>query len=172
MSEPFLGEVRIFGFNFAPRNWALCTGQVLPIAQNTALFSLLGTQYGGTGTTTFALPNLQGAIPAGMGTGAGLSPIVIGETGGTMTEVLNVNQIPSHTHSPLCNNDAADSASPGGEVWAPDVAGSKVYAGGSSGQMAPGTLTMTGGSLPHNNLQPLLVLNYCIALAGIFPSRN
>ena len=172
MSESFLGEVRIFGFNFAPRNWALCSGQILPISQNTALFSLLGTQYGGNGITTFALPNLQGTVPAGMGNGAGLTPIVIGETGGTMIEVLNLAQIPAHTHTPLCNNDAADSTNPGGEVWAPDVAGSKVYAAGPSGQMAAGALAPTGGSLPHNNLQPFLVLNYCIALAGIFPARN
>jgi microcystin-dependent protein len=166
MSEPFIGQIILVGFNFAPRGWAFCQGQLLSIAQNTALFSLLGTTYGGNGQTTFALPDLRGRVPIGFGQGPGLQNYVLGQTGGQETHTLISNEMPSHNHGLGANsNDAVDS-NPVNNFPAAQGA----YANTANGQMSPTQLT--GGSQPHNNLQPYLVLNYCIALVGIFPSRN
>lgn len=170
--DPFVGEIRVFGFNFAPRGWAFCDGQLLPLSQNTALFSLLGTFYGGDGRSNFALPNLQGQVARGVGQGSGLSNVDIGETGGVETVTLLSTEMPQHTHVPQSNNTQADSSSPAGEYWAPEAAGSNTYNTTGAGNMNAGVLGAVGGTLPHNNLQPYLVLNFCIALQGVYPSRS
>jgi microcystin-dependent protein len=170
MSQPFLGEIRIFPYNFAPRGWAFCSGQILPIAQNTALFSLLGTTYGGNGQTTFALPDLRGRVAMSSGQGPGLSPYSLGEVSGSETVTLISAQMPSHNHLMQgSNNDATDSA-PQGNV--PAVIPSGGYTATPTTQMNPAALTQAGGNQPHTNIQPFLILNFCIALEGIFPSRN
>jgi microcystin-dependent protein len=172
MSEPFLGQIQITGFNFAPFGWALCNGQLLPISQNTALFSLLGTQFGGDGRSNFALPNLQGITPIGMGNGTGLTPIEIGETGGEAGVTLLATQMPAHSHAANCNSGMGDQYAPPGNYWATDAGGNNEYGSTSNSVMAPGTIGAAGGSQPHSNLQPYLVLNFIIALQGIFPSRS
>lgn len=172
MADPFLAEIKIFGFNFPPRNWAFCAGQLLPISQNTALFALVGTQYGGDGRTTFGLPNLQGIVPIHQGNGPGLSPRVVGQTGGVETVTLSVAQMPAHTHAAVCNSAPGNDYGPANDVWAQDAGGGNEYAAAASGQMNTAALTPAGGGQPHNNLQPFLSINYCIALAGIFPPRS
>lgn len=173
MSEPFIGEIRIFAGNFAPRGWAFCQGQLLPIAQNDALFALLGTTYGGDGRTTFALPNLAGRIPIHQGTGPGLSPRPIGQAGGTETVTVSAQEMPSHTHAALCSNTGSNQASPVGNFWSTDPGGNTAaYSNTAGSQMATTAIGTTGGGQPHNNLQPFLVINYIIALQGIFPSRS
>ena len=169
MSEPFIGEIRIFGFNFAPRGWALCNGQLLSIAQNTALFSLLGTMYGGNGQTTFGLPDLRGRVPVHFGQGPGLSNYSQGEVAGSETVTLTQNQAPAHSHLVAASNGAADSTRPAGKVPA---TGGGYAAAGDGSTMNPAMVNSSGGSQPHENIQPYLVLNFCIAVAGIFPSRN
>lgn len=170
MSEPFLGEIRLFGFNFAPKGWAPCNGQTMPIAQNTALFAVLGTQYGGNGSTTFALPNLQGSVTLGVD----FNTYLPGSTGGSETVTLQATQIPSHTHGVNCSTDPGNAYGPPGNVWAPDAGGNAEYAAAASGsdQMNANAISVAGGGQPHNNLQPFTVLNYCIALVGIFPPRS
>ena len=166
MAEPFIGQIILFAGNFAPRGYALCAGQLLPIAQNTALFSILGTTYGGNGQTTFALPDLRGRVPLGQGQGPGLSSYSLGQSSGAETHTLNVTEMPQHAHLP----QAAD-----GDQTTNRAAGSVPAKGGvySTSPNASGAPTgAAGGSQPHNNLQPHLALNYCIALEGIFPSRN
>ncbi|MGZ3837493.1 MAG: phage tail protein [Flavisolibacter sp.] len=169
MATPYIGEIRLFGGNFAPFGWAFCNGQLLSIAENSALFNLIGTTYGGDGQNTFALPDLQGRVPLHMGTGPGLSAFVIGESGGTETETLTVSQIPSHTHV-VSAAASGQSDNPAGNVW-----------GGSTGGLpysaSPGTLTMnagsiqaSGGSQPHENMTPFLVVSYIIAIEGVYPS--
>jgi len=165
MSEPFLGEIRVVGFNFAPRGWALCNGQLLPINQNTALFSILGTTYGGNGTTTFALPNLQGRVPLHFGNG-----FVQGQSGGEEGHVLIPAEIPGHSHSAMANASSADAAAPGGNFWGNSQQSN--YAAIANTTMAAGTVSPAGGGQAHQNLKPFLVLNFVIALVGIFPSRN
>jgi len=172
MSEPFVAEIRIFGFNFAPVGWAQCEGQLLPIAQNAAVFSLLGTSFGGDGRSTFGLPNLQGNAPMHWGNGAGLSVRDIGETEGEATITLTSSQIPAHTHPVECNTGDGDDYGPPGRVWAPDAAANNEYATSTDSHMAPAAISTQGGGLPHNNLQPYLVMNFCIALEGLFPSRS
>ena len=176
MSEPFLAEIRIVAFNFVPQAWAFCDGQILPISQNTALFSLIGTSYGGNGVSTFALPNLQGSAPMSSGTGAGLTPRVIGETGGETAVTLLTSQMPTHSHAVNCDAATGTASSPIGGVWAATKKGKNAvnhYAAAPNGtQMNPQCLTLLGGNQPHNNLQPYLTLNFIIALQGIFPSRN
>ncbi len=191
MSNPFLGQIAIFGFNFAPRGWALCNGQILAISQNTALFSLLGTTYGGNGTTTFALPNLQSRVPMHMGQGPGLSNVVEGETIGNENVALLINNLPSHSHvmslgttaaSMNVKNGAGNVQSPVGNIPAIEAAGvTATYstlppdaAMGTAAISLSGTPTaaLTGSNIPFDIHQPSLVLNFCIALAGIFPSRN
>lgn len=172
MADPFLGEIRLFGFNFAPVGWAMCQGQLLPISQNTALFSLLGTSYGGNGTTTFALPDLRSRVPLSMGQGAGLSNYVIGQAGGNENVTLLASQLPAHSHSVNASSTAAAADRPAGAVLG--HAGVNTYAAGPDGAtvMNAGMIANTGGSQPHSNLQPFLTLNFCIALQGIYPSRN
>lgn len=173
MSEPFLGQIQIFPYNFAPRGWAFCNGQIMPIAQNTALFSLLGTTYGGNGQTTFALPDLRGRFPNSSGQGPGLSNYSLGEVGGSENETLTINNMPAHNHpySPLANNSEAGQAKPANRFMG--KADSAVYANTQDGTaMGLQSTNLTGGSQPFPLMNPYLTLNYCIALEGIFPSRN
>jgi microcystin-dependent protein len=176
MSEPFLAEIRAFGFNFAPLGWAFCDGQVMPLSQNTALFSLLGTYFGGDGRTNFGLPNLQASVPLQQGQGPGLSDYVLGESGGVPTVNLLTTQIPSHSHALQCSTATADDTSPVGAIPAAPQAlrGQHFFAStpGSSPVMKANLLAPAGGNQPHNNLPPYLALNFCIALTGIFPSRS
>lgn len=177
MSEPFLGQIAIYGFNFAPRGWAMCNGQILPIAQNTALFSLLGTTYGGNGQTTFALPNLQSRVPIHFGQGPGLSSYDLGQAAGTESDTLTVNQLPSHNHPVNCAQGAPTTAKPAGNLLAnlsidPPPTTANIYAPTATNTMLPTMIGLTGGNQPFGILQPYLALNFCIALEGIFPSRN
>lgn len=174
MSEPFIAEVRIFAGNFAPRNWAFCNGQLLPISQNTALFSLIGTTYGGDGHTTMALPNLQGRAPMHPGRGPGLTARRLGERGGSETITLSEAQMPNHTHTMRASTALAASRDPEGAALARSR-GAAAYQDQTSQNltsMASQTLQNSGGSQPHNNMQPFLTLNFIIALAGLYPSRD
>jgi microcystin-dependent protein len=170
MSEPFIGEIHMMANTYAPRNYAYCNGQVLPIQQNTALFSLLGTQFGGNGTSTFALPNLQGRAAMGAGAGPGLTPRTIGEAGGSEAVSLLSTQMPGHSHGLAAQSSPADRGNALGarlaqtadDVYAAPVAG---------GPLAAGALAAVGGGQPHNNMQPFLAIGFVIALQGIFPSR-
>ena len=170
MADQFVAEIRIFGFTFPPVGWAACQGQILAISQNTAVFSLVGTFYGGNGTSNFALPNLQGMVPINQGNGPGLTPRVVGESGGAATVTLTA--VPPHTHAAACSTINGNDYGPTNDVWAPDAAGGSEYAGAGPGQMNAASLSPTGGGLPHNNLQPYVAMNYCIALSGIFPPRG
>jgi microcystin-dependent protein len=176
MSEPFLGEIRMFGGNFAPRGWAFCNGQILAIAQNTALFSLLGTTYGGNGQTTFALPDLRGRVPMHWGQGPGLTPRSLGETGGSENVTLLSNQMPAHTHSLNANTNQGETFSPGGGVAAAAVDSSQqplnIYSTTANTTMSPQAIAAAGGSQPHDNMQPFECVSFIIALEGIYPSRN
>jgi len=172
MSDPYIGEIRSFGFNFAPKGWAQCDGQLLPIAQNTALFSILGTTYGGDGKSTFALPNLSGSVAMGTGQGSGLTLRDLGETGGAETATLSTQQIPAHSHPANANAGNGNQATPAGNFWAQDLGRSKEYGDAGPAQMAAGAIGNAGGGQPHFNLQPYQVLNYCIALQGIYPPRG
>ncbi len=173
MSDQFLAEIRIFPFNFAPKGWAFCNGQILPISQNTALFSLLGTTYGGDGKSTFALPNLQGNAPMHPGQGQGLSLRDLGEEGGSESVTLLVSEIPVHTHSLMADSsDPAESNDPTGNVMCRSKNGNAYTTDIKLTQMAFQGLPPAGGSLPHNNMQPYLTLNFCIALQGVFPPRG
>lgn len=171
MAEPFIGEIKMFGGNFAPRQYALCNGQLLPISQNTALFSLLGTTYGGNGQTTFGLPDLRGRVPLHHGHGPGLSQRTLGETFGTETVTLNNAQMPMHNHAQQASTSPATSAA--GPSGAPAAAATPLY-GSDSPQvaMAAPAVSPSGGGQPHDNMAPYLTLNFIIALQGIFPSRN
>ena len=183
MSDQFVAEIRVFGFNFAPKDWAQCNGQLLPISQNTALFSLLGTTYGGNGTTTFALPNLMGCVPLHVGRnqpGPGLSVYDLGQTAGSDSVTVLQNEMPMHTHAPTVSSANASVTTCSSNQMAKPFKGS--LQSSSTGlfyspnapqtQMSVQSITVQGGSLPHNNMMPTLVLNYCIALRGIFPARN
>ena len=179
MSDPFVGQISAFGFNFPPVGWALCQGQTLPISQNTALFSLLGTQFGGNGTTTFQLPNLQGNVPVGQGTGAGLSTYVMGETDGVPNVTVTVAQTPPHNHTYSVQALPPGLAAPAtGSVPSRATGGSgplDVYATpavGTATTLALSSIAPAGGNQPHNNMQPSLAINWCIALQGVFPSRS
>ncbi len=165
MSDQYLSEIRIFSFNFPPKGWAFCNGQLLPINQNQALFSLLGTTYGGNGTTTFALPDLQGRTPLHMGNGH-----IEGERGGESAHTLIMSEMPAHTHAAAANATAAGQTSPAGNYWG--NGGQTIYASTPNAVMNAAAVTSVGGNQPHENMSPYLVLNFCIALAGIFPSRN
>lgn len=175
MSDPFLGEIRIFPFNFAPRGWLMCNGQVLPIAQYTAIFSLLGTTYGGNGTANFALPNFQGYFPLDQGQGVGLTDRILGEQGGEPTVTLLTTQIPQHNHIVNCAATGG-SGSPSGTVFGGGGRGKQpayaAYASGSVGQMNPNAVAQAGSTQPHDNMMPYLTLNFCIAMTGVFPSRS
>lgn len=175
MSDQFVGEIRIFAGNFAPVGWAFCNGQILPISQNTALFSLLGTQFGGNGTSNFALPNLQGNVPVGQGTGVGLTPRVIGETGGEQNVTLSQATMASHSHQMSGAVTSGSSVTPDPTMALadpPTVVPIYQTSLGSPATLSAGAVTPNGGSQPHNNLQPFLVLNFIIALEGIFPPRS
>ena len=174
MSDQFLAEIRIFPFNFPPTGWAFCNGQIMPISQNTALFALLGTTYGGDGKTTFALPNMLDNAPMQPGQGQGLSLRDLGEIGGSQTVTLLQSEIPLHTHQMLASGSPSSTNIPSATTVLARSAGGSAYDTdplGPAVQMAPQTLTLTGGGLPHNNLMPYLTLNFCIALQGIFPQR-
>jgi microcystin-dependent protein len=167
--SPFIAEITLFGGNFAPRGYALCAGQVLAISQNTALFSILGTTYGGNGQTTFALPDLRGRVPVGQGQGPGLSNVDLGQQAGAETVTLTSGQMPAHTHTAAATQAGATSTRPANNV----PSGGGAYNPTSDGStLAAGFIATTGGSQPHENHQPYLGLNYIIALEGIFPSRN
>jgi len=176
MSEPFIAEVRMWGLNFAPRGWALCDGQLLPIAQNTALFSLLGTTYGGDGRTTLGLPNLKGRAPMHPGSGPGLTTRRLGETGGFETHTLTEQEIPAHNHGVLASSDAGGAVNtpednlpvPASGRGAPSRYGTALP----QGAMSNLTVQNTGGGQAHNNMQPFLTLTFTIALQGLFPSRS
>lgn len=184
MSNPFVAEIRIFAGNFAPTGWALCNGQLMPISQNTALFSLLGTTYGGDGKSTFALPNLQGSAPMQQGQGPGLSQRFLGESGGEQTVTLLQTEMPSHSHTMQTTATAATVAAATNNQWAMAQAGGAKGGGGSiinmystttnSGlaQMSPFATSIAGGSLPHNNMPPFLGLTFIIAMQGVFPPRT
>jgi microcystin-dependent protein len=166
MSEPFLAEVRIFSFSFAPAGWAFCNGQLLPINQNQALFSLLGTTYGGDGRTTFGLPNLQGRVPVHVGQG-----IIQGQSAGEQSHTLNLSEMPAHTHTPVGSTTSPPTASSiAGNLWTANAA--DPFAVSPNTAMNPNCILPAGGSQPHDNMTPCLTLNFCIALQGIFPSRN
>ena len=171
MSDQFVAEIRIFGFNFAPTGWAMCNGQLMPISQNTALFSLLGTTYGGDGKSTFALPDLEGSAPMHPGTGQGLTPRDLGELGGSQFVTLLNSEIPNHTHVLSGSNNLGDSPLPSQNSLARYANAYNTDTTSNLVAMAPEALAPAGGSLPHNNMQPYLTLNFCIALQGIFPQR-
>lgn len=167
MAEPFLSEIRLFSFNFAPKGWALCNGQLLPINQNQGLFSLLGTTYGGDGRTTFGLPNLQGRVPIHMGSGH-----TLGEAGGEQAHTLTISEIPTHTHVLSGSSTSGNSPIPASNLLA--ASNNQIYrpSDNNLAAMSATSVTNVGGSQAHLNMQPFLVLNFCIALQGIFPSQN
>jgi microcystin-dependent protein len=178
MSQPYVGEIRCFGFNFAPRDWAFCNGQIIPIQQNPALFAVLGTTYGGNGQTTFGLPNLQGQIPMHWGNGPAGFVTVIGEPMGVATVTLLQSEMPQHNHQIEAadpGNAANRIATPTGTSFLSASKGATVYQKPPvtpNVTFSPRTIGLAGGTLPHDNMQPYLTLNICIALFGIFPSRN
>lgn len=175
MADPFVAEIRIFPFNFAPKGWAWCDGQLMPLSQNTALFSLLGTTYGGNGKSNFALPDLQGRAPMHPGQGPGLSFHDLGETGGSETVTLLESEIPSHSHTYQAAGILADGPVPAGALLAAPVSDAPYLAASPSPpmvQMAPESLAPAGGDAPHNNLMPYLTFYFNIALQGVFPPRT
>ena len=173
--NPFLGQILMVAFNFAPLGWALCNGQLMPINQNQALFSLLGTTFGGNGTTDFALPNLQGRVPVHMGSN-GSSNYVMGQIGGAESVALTVNNLPAHSHTANCNSLPGTSSEPAKNFWAETApltrTGPFSYAASSNAQMAPTAIGMTGGNVPVSVVDPYLCINFIIALEGIYPSRG
>ena len=171
MSEPYIGEIRLVGFNFAPVGWALCDGQLVPIAENDALFSLIGTTYGGDGVNTFALPDFRGRIPMHQGTGSSGTTYTIGEQGGTETVTLTVNQIPAHAHPALAQSGAGNQAGPGGNLWASSSL-NQYNSSAADSNMNALAITSMGGSQPHDNMMPFLTINFIISLQGIFPSQG
>lgn len=168
MSNPFIGEIRMFGGSFAPAGWAFCSGQLMAISQNDALFTLIGTTYGGDGQETFGLPDLQGRIPIHQGSG-----LIIGEKAGTETVTLTVQQIPAHTHPPSCQTAQGNQPPTNGFWAATAVASSTIYSNAATNlQFNPAALSQTGGSQPHDNMMPFLVISFIISLFGIFPTQN
>jgi microcystin-dependent protein len=164
MSEPFLGEIKIISWNFPPKGWTFCNGQLMPINQNQALFSILGTTYGGDGMRTFGLPNLQGRTPFHVGNG-----IVLGEQGGETSHTLNISELPAHNHVPVAANVAPSFPSASPNLWTTNPS---LYNSTTDSNMNPACIVATGGNQPHENMSPYLVLNFIIALQGIFPSQN
>lgn len=180
MSSPFLAEVTMFGFNFPPKGWAFCNGQLMSISQNTALFSLIGTYYGGDAKSTFALPNIQGMAVLGQGQSPGTSQYSVGETTGTEYETLLTSEIPAHNHSFTATSTAGTTLTSSGNQLAQAFSGGKqasytgnyLNANAANVTMSPAATNVTGGSQPHNNMQPYLTLNFCIALQGVYPPRS
>src|SRR5260370_35617572 len=179
MSQPYVGEIRMFAGNFAPAGWMFCAGQLLPISEYETLFQLIGTTYGGDGQSTFGLPNLQGRVPVHMGQGGGLSDYAIGQAGGVESVTLSTQQIPSHTHAAMVSSSPATSGSPGSNILANEAIGlgqancfSYGAFGGTQSALATATIGSTGGSQPHENRQPLPGLNFIISLFGVFPSQS
>ena len=174
MSDPYIGEIRMFGGNFAPAGWALCEGQLLAISENDALFTLIGTTYGGDGQTTFALPDLRGRLPIHAGTGPGLSPRTIGEQTGVEDVTLTTSQLPLHTHVPQAFNAPGTGPSPSSAIWASANTGAIYRASGPTSGVTMNTnaIAPIGGSQPHTNMQPYLCINFIISLYGIFPTQS
>ncbi|MGG2113846.1 tail fiber protein [Lysinibacillus pakistanensis] len=174
MSEAYIGEIRIFGGNFAPKDWALCDGQIINIASNSALYAILGDRYGGDGKTTFALPNLNGRAALHQGTGVGLTPRNVGESGGSATVTLLTTQMPSHNHIATCNNTQPSNNEPTGAIWTDQQGKGSVplYTPQVNKQMNLMTIDVAGGSQPHNNMQPYLGLNFIICLYGDWPPKG
>jgi len=174
MADPFVAEIRIVGFNFAPKGWAFCNGQLMPISQNTALFALIGTFYGGDGKSTFGLPDLQGSAPMHQGQGPALTSRVIGESGGEQSVTLIQSELPAHVHQVSANTGSGNQTSPTNNVWS-SLAGRTpppLYSNASDTTMSPMATGVAGGGQPHNNMPPYLALNFIIALQGIFPPRG
>ena len=169
MSNPFIGEIRMFGGNFAPAGWAFCQGQLMPISENDALFNLIGTTYGGDGQTTFALPDLQSRVPVHVG-----PAFALGQTGGEEAVTLTTSQIPAHSHVPLCNQNAGSTASAAGGLWAANatVANPTYATAAPNAAMDPAAIGSAGGSQPHDNMIPFLVINFILSLFGVFPSQT
>lgn len=172
MSQPYIGEIRMFAGNFAPAGWMFCDGQLLPISENDALFSLIGTIYGGDGQETFALPNLQSRIPIHAGTGPSGQTYTLAEMAGTEQETLTTQQIPSHTHTLLASTDLASGGNPGTKVYARSTSFDYLVADEPFAPMAAQAISPVGGSQPHENCQPFLCVNYIISLFGIFPTQS
>jgi len=174
MADPFVAEIRIFPFNFAPKGWAWCNGQLMPLSQNTALFSLLGTTYGGDGKSNFALPDLEGRAPMHPGQGPGLSLHDLGETGGSETVTLLESEIPAHIHTVRASNQGGDTQEPTANTAVASPSGALPFAPSASplAMMAPESLAPAGGDQPHNNMMPYLTCYFCIALQGVFPPRT
>lgn len=179
MADAYIGEIRIFAGNFAPKGWALCNGQLMAISQNTALFSILGVQYGGDGKTTFALPNLMGRTAIGQGAGPGLTPRSVGEAVGSQVVSLLASQMPMHAHTPMGYSKKGSTSDPTNAVWGEYSVGGRggqtpvpLFAATPDAQMSPVALNSTGGGQPHNNMQPFLAMNYIICLQGEFPPRS
>ncbi len=171
MGTPFIGEIRMFGGNFAPRGFAFCHGQLLAISQNDVLFSLIGTTYGGDGQSTFALPDLRGRIPVHAGQGPGLSSYVLGQSAGSETVTLTQGQFPAHTHAAQAQSAAGNQPAPGGGIWAASGL-NQFSANPPSAGMSPAAIGPAGGSLPHDNMMPFQVVSFIIALEGIYPAQN
>lgn len=173
MAQPYLGQIIMFGGNFAPLGWAFCDGQLLSIAKYDQLYGLIGTTYGGDGVDTFAVPDLRGRVPIHTGQGAGLSNRVLGESAGSETITLNSNQMPSHTHSAACSSSPGNSTSPTGNYWAANAnASSPQFAAALNNTMNAAATSAAGNSQPHDNLMPILAINFIIALEGLYPSPN
>jgi microcystin-dependent protein len=172
MADPFLGELSVVGFNFAPINWALAQGQLLPISRYTALFSLLGTNFGGDGKSTFGLPNMQAAVPIGMGQGSGLSNYFIGEEGGSQYVTLLQNETPIHTHPPMAVESRADKTAPIGNSFAESTTGNLYSSASPTTLMNPGAISLYGSGQPHNNMMPYLGMYWIICMQGVFPTRS
>lgn len=174
MGEPFIGEIRMFGGSFAPAGWAFCDGQLVAIADNDTLFNLIGTTYGGDGQQTFALPNLQSRIPVHAGTGSDGITYTLGEMGGVESVTLTVNQIPAHAHTPIANSNAGSLSNPGGATWSAAGTGEQIYSqppNPPASTMHVQGISPTGGSQPHDNMAPFLVISFIISLFGVFPSQ-
>lgn len=173
MAQPFVGEIKMFGGNFAISGWAFCNGAIMSIAQNEVLYTLIGTTYGGDGVQTFNLPDLRSRIPVGQGQGPGLSNYGIGQQGGVENVTLTITQMPGHTHPAQCNTGSGTGTTPGGNYWAANAnAGAAQFAATPNASMNPNTVSSIGGNQPHPNLMPYLAINYIISLFGIFPSQN
>ncbi len=171
MSEPYVGEIRMVGFSFAPQGWAFCDGSLLSIASNEVLFNLIGTTYGGDGVSTFALPDLRGRIPFHQGTGQSLPPLVIGQASGSEAVTLITSQLPAHTHTLAANSSAGTGSSPKDSYWAASTL-AEYATEAVSHTMAPAAVSLIGGGLPHDNMPPFVTINFVISLFGIYPSQN